>query len=463
MTTKFTITSSFVVTDSNYTWDAGAPEFTVGSTNTTTTQYTTDTDTITGFAPGVKVVFKNLSKVDSLFDLNQFTWNFGDYYNTTSNIITLNVNTQNPTDCRVPEIEHTFVMPGEYNVSLTYQKTKVNRTIDPNADLCRGKYNIRWYWDELACELADSKTWDEVKCTGTYPKKWLSETACLQKYCKVWAWVDTKLNGVNEITWAETKTGGKYEKLWRFEQNTTVCNVADIDVQTTGEITEQIYTRVGVIKVLEIPPIATLQCLTRPITGNSPHTVTISPNCTRIGSFSLDRIIWDMGDGTPLKTVSRHATPDQNLFTFNNTFSSDPSDPRNYDITHTYIRTRDMHSMFYPSITCYATNTDTFDSCSIPVGPITFKRVTADEQPTLLKVRNTLKGLLYNISVDNTVGSFTTNKHAVSSTIQNTPKNITRDSYNSPYFLPIGSGNTGVNYPNDIIPTCPNIPVDLVE
>jgi hypothetical protein len=464
MTTNFTIVSSIVLTTPNYSWDTGVPMLSTDTTNATISIYDTEEPVaVTGYAPGVRVIFRNLSKPDSLFDVNKYTWNFGDYYNDQNNIIVFDTSTTAPVNCVPVEVEHTYVMPGEYTVSLTYTKSTIKRTIDPSANLCRGKYNIRWYWDDIACEKADNKTWDEVKCSGTYPKNWLSEFACLQKYCKLWDWTGLKSNGANGITWAETKTGSRYQKLWKFETNSTVCNIQDINVEATGEVVEQVYTKVGVVKVIEIPPIARMECLTRPVTGVSPYTVTISPKATQIGSFSIDRIDWDFNDGSPIQTVSRHAIPDLNLFTHTNTFSSDSNDPRNYSAVHTYVRNFDTYSIFYPSITCYATNTDTYDSCCIPIGPVTYTEF--NELPKLLKVRNTLQGIMYSVDVDNTIAFLTTNNLTSATSVEiKTPSMPIRDAYGVSVYEPKTSGNVGTGYPYiPSIPTCPEVPIDLIE
>lgn len=462
MTTNFTIVSSIAITDPNYSWDTGVPELSTDTTNATIKKYDTEPFEVTGYAPGVRVVFKNLSKTDSLFDLNKYIWNFGDYYNDQNNIIVFDNNTIAPVNCIPVEVEHTYVMPGEYTVSLTYTQSKIKRVIDPSANICRGKYNIRWYWDDLACDKADSKTWDDVKCAGGFPKYWISESACLQKYCKLWDWASLKSAGVNGITWAQTKTGTKYEKLWKFETNSTVCNIQDISIEATGRITEQVHTKIGVIKVLEIPPIARLECLTRPVTGTSPFTVNISPRATSTGSFSIDRIDWDFNDGFPIQTVSRHSTPNLNLFTYTDTFSSDPHDPRNYAAVHTYVRTIDKYSVFYPSITCYATNTDTHDSCSVAVGPIAFAEFS--EPPKLLKVRNTLQGTMYSVDVDKTVAFLTTNTPTITGVEVKLPSNQIRDAYGISLYTPQSKGVPGFNYPYiPPIPVCPEVPADLIE
>jgi hypothetical protein len=210
-----------------------------------------------------------------------------------------------------------------------------------------------------------------------------------------------------------------------------------------------------IVEVKEIPPVAGITCLTRPLTGKSPFTVELSPKGCKSGSFPIDRIDWNFGDGSPIVTVTRYS---QNNFENVSkkiplALSADPDDVRNYNVKHTYTTDRGTYPVFYPSLTCYSANTNTFDSCCTVVGPI-----LADYQPEdiqVLKVRNTNKGNIYALNLDQNVGFFTTNAELTTTSLQTKiaiPSTPVRDTFFIPNYD--FSGNSGSNYLN-----APEIPI----
>ena len=114
MTTDFEIISGTTVPQ-NYFWDIGNPLETTPTTviADSTTQY------ISGYAPGLKVLFKtNISNLIYAGFPNvsaTYTWNFGDYYNSANNLAVL--------PCQ-EVVEHTYIMPGKYSVRLTNVQAK---------------------------------------------------------------------------------------------------------------------------------------------------------------------------------------------------------------------------------------------------------------------------------------------------------------------------------------------------
>jgi len=441
MTTEFVILSAATVPE-NYIWDNGIP---LTGINIETIPITTFTTSVTGRTPGVKVIFKNNSTVDAGYTYRQFFWDFGDYYNLETNFLGLTCTT---------DVEHTYLMPGEYTVTLYQLESRIRQDFDfdTNSTYCKGKYDIRWFWDNM---LQLSATWDQTKCTGQYAKWWDNELACFAKYCKFWNWYDLQcasISGSNPVTWEETySVGGKFPKQWLFEANDTICKVPqEATFIDTVETSIQVYTATAVVKILDTPPVANLYCLTQPVTGVSPFTVQITPRGSIPSGFPIDKIIWTFGDGTPSKTVWRYKTPDPTFFTYTNTFSGDPSDPRNYDLIYTYKRNKDIYPVFYPSIEVYSGCTNTSDSCSITVGPISLS--STENQIHLLKSQNINYNNLYALQYNNNV-TFVTTETSNSTFIPapNIPKHLIK---NTDFPIITQQGNSSDIFPVISYPQC---------
>jgi hypothetical protein len=434
----------------DYVWDKGTPLN--GSVATTTTVPDSTTTYVSGYAPGVRVVFQNTSVPQANFENITYNWNFGDYYNDINNFVSLSC---------ISSIDHVYVMPGTYRVTLGLVQTRVDTTLGTGNDiLCRGKYGFRWYWNDLNFGDQNAKTWDETRNGTPFQKQWTDEVQCFEKYCTTWSWQD--LQNAYPTTWGDTQTGGNKEKKWMFEDNDTICTVNDANFLNSLAKIEQTVTTTEIV-VKEKPPIAGMYCMTRPTVGYTPLTVRLTPRTTQTGSFPIDRIDWNFGDGSPIKTITRFAPPSGTDIVVNNildplAFPNDPNDVRNFDILHTYIVNRDTYPVFYPSLTCYSACTNTADSCCITIGPITLS-----SQPTethLVKARNTLKGNIYTFNVDGNVAFTTTTlTSAQTRTIAyNTPITKIRDSYGT---LQLYFGNPGTNYPPAYTINCGSRPEDL--
>ena len=140
MTTSYSIISSITVPE-NYSWDDGNP---FGTTTSLVTGIT-NSGYVIGYAPGVKITFQNRSTDDEDFDFVEYTWNFNDYYNSLYNNI--------PLSCK-QNVTHTFIMPGEYTVSLKHYQTKtVPVLVDSGLPTlsCLGKYDCQDL--RLACHI----------------------------------------------------------------------------------------------------------------------------------------------------------------------------------------------------------------------------------------------------------------------------------------------------------------------
>lgn len=444
MLTDFLVLSAETVPN-NYVWDSGTPlDFT-----TTNTPAFIGTNYVSGYAPAVRVLFDNQSVSDFGFTNFNYDWDFGDYYNNTHNRISLSC---------VSIVQHTYIMPGIYTVSLRHKQTKT--LIDPDqtgqSAICRGKFGRRWFWDELNCLGPQgvpnlfATTWNEVSCDAPLQKWWDNEFNCLQKYCKFWTWSDTISGGLNTVKWNETQTDAVFEKKWMFEANDTICAIQEGIFLSTTETEEQTIIKTHLIEVKELLPKAFITPISA-VVGTSPLAVQLSPKNCIAGSFPIDRIVWDFGDGSPLKTIIRYTPPENDpeiIFTGN--FGQDLNDVRNYDIVHTYTRTKDVYPVFYPSLTCYSANTNSSDACSITVGPLSFPQPTTETY--LLKARNTLKGTIYTFSQDNSISLATTNTKdftIVPPSVLPNNKLRSGQGINQIYF-----GYNGDGFPQPYTPSC---------
>jgi hypothetical protein len=442
MITNFEVLSAYTVPET-YSWDLGAP---FRSVLTNEKAYST-TVYVSGYAPGVHVIIANTSQPDFSYDLLGYYWDFGDYYNLDSNTFTLSCPSL---------VDHYYIMPGIYNIILTQKAVKTSGSLTLGENLCRGKFNIRWNWTILECGSTEQKKWDETTCvrlSGNWtPKWWDDEGKCFQRHCKYWSWYDlaNQPARANPIRWRDTATDEDFEKKWQFENNDIDCtNRNDFEYQETINSFNFTEIKFGVVEVKELPPKAGLKLLFKETFGISPYTVILSPFGSKPGSFPIDRIDWDLGDGSPIKTVTRFTAPTDPKFIFTNKFSNDIRDVRNYDLEHTYYRTKDSYSVFYPSITCYSANTNTPDSCSTTVGPILLPD-RPDE--TLIKIRNTLDGNLYVFDSNHYV-TFLTNSVLLTSTSKKItePPNRLVDTSN----LTFDSTNyTGEDYPPPFVLAC---------
>jgi len=205
------------------------------------------------------------------------------------------------------------------------------------------------------------------------------------------------------------------------------------------------HIKTQAIEVKEIPPIAKIHSITKPTYGVSPLTVELSPEFCKLGSFPIDRIDFDFDDGSEIKTITRYSliTSDPYI-THTNTFTADPLDVRNYVLKHTFYRNKNTHTVFYPSLTCYSDNTDTSDSCCTTIGPLFLSATPV--QINILKTRNSSKGNLYVMNVNDNLTFLTNSISATPEPRVNVPKNLFRDSYGECHNKKY-QGNLGINYP----------------
>jgi hypothetical protein len=155
-----------------------------------------------------------------------------------------------------------------------------------------------------------------------------------------------------------------------WEQQT--CNSCKTHEPPNIEVVKTVYTRELIVEVLENFPTAHIDIFQDPnfLNRNSPYKVKLTARNVLPGSFPIERIDWDLGDGTPIKSQKRWAINTDTEFEYSDVFFADWRDPRNYDINHVYETSPGSNLTFYPSLTCYASSTGSYDCVKGIVGPI---------------------------------------------------------------------------------------------
>lgn len=183
----------------------------------------------------------------------------------------------------------------------------------------------------------------------------------------IWKWDLISCSGnpfAKAITWDQTVSTMPGHSTWDEVKDS--CRGTIAPMLSSRTITK---TKTATVRVIEIPPTAYLT-VEQSEERYSPLTVRISARNTISGSFPIDKIVWDLGDGSPLLTQRRWANTLESPFVYSGELQQDYQDPRNYDIIYTYTKTLSSGFTFYPSITAYAANTGTSDSAAAVVGPI---------------------------------------------------------------------------------------------
>ena len=401
MTTEFVILSGRTV-PKTYTWDAGIPN-TLNTVKVLPSYY----GKIDGYAPSLAVLFHNKTKTDTTDPdtTAYYEWDFGDYYNDSTNIVRV--------FCDDHYITHVYVMPGIYTVKLTQYKVKKKQVYIENGNPCLGKYGKLWYWDKLMCSSIDEAnriTWDDTSCilNGKYTRTWDEGSDCLQKHCKSWKWSDLRKYGSNPLQWEKTAVGKENEKTWGYEPPSSACEIPDDGTQTQ-EVVEETVIKTLVIQVDEILPRARLCTVSTVTQGTAPLEIEFTARKSIAGSFPLDKIEWYPGDGTGPYTVTRDEVPDDKYFIFKNSFFNDKKDPRNYNFKYTYVRESNSLFTYFPTIKIFSSNTHSSAGASTEVGPINPQEVfkttypgatgeTSSQYKTrLIGARNAKDNVLYTV------------------------------------------------------------------
>jgi hypothetical protein len=277
---------------------------------------------------------------------------FNDYYNCSQNTLT-SIGFDENFYC------HVYVMPGTYQPLLTftsyitaegteatetilYQQESLDAEQSPALEfISRG--DIVWKWERLTCNAIPTS----------------SNEGCIV--------TSNSTNVINTITWSDTKCVSAFNQTWkqsldRCLEFTPVISPLPLSRRTASKK----------IKIVEITPTAYLSAIqpSDPTTRISPLSVTLTSRFTKCGSFPIEKITWDLGDGSPILTQRRWSINNSYPFVYTGAISNDANDPRNYDVKHVYTVTKDSDFTFYPSMTAHAYSTDTKDCASTVVGPI---------------------------------------------------------------------------------------------
>lgn len=378
---------SFINTvSSDYEWDDGVPSqnnllsiasLSAPSTNSSGLEYVC-------YAPYAVVMLSssNTARVSSVSVRR--TFNFGDYYNSKENIFTTTLTGD-------VFFSHVYIMPGLYTITLTEEefvlapnpKKFAPSSYSQSSQITLEKETqTKWHWEDYKGirENEFPATWQNLKFQKTlnfkYPTQltWFNTKNCLRLDPQIyWQW-NNLVNDISitnkharRITWNQSVSSGDYAKTW----NSVIgnCNVDDL-VLSAAPIS--ITKKEALLRVIEVPPVAYLS-------GNQPLnlvdrkfplTVRLTPRFTQSGSFPIEKIVWDLGDGSPLLTRRRWENNFSFPFVHSGALSADFKDPRNFDVIHTYDKAERGQYTFYPSITAYSSSTGKADIAATVVGPI---------------------------------------------------------------------------------------------
>lgn len=280
---------------------------------------------------------------------------------------------------------------------------------------------IFWQWCNYSCFPTDNlrniqTTWDSSSFQRSSQIVWAEATVCatLPYRETSWTWNNQTCNNVllssptqsDSFSWDELKCESCDNRTW---DQITIEDCYEAPYILSAINTEIVKNLI--IRVIEIPPEAYIQSnqATNFDERVSPYTVTLTPRFVKCGSFPIERIDWDLGDGTPIISQKRWAVNKDSRFVYTGVYGLDWQDPRNYDIVHTYTKTLDSNFSFYPSLTCYASSTHTNDCASTVVGPLKLKSLAVTDSTANLKLlQNELtdKGAVIIGEIDKTVAAW---------------------------------------------------------
>ena len=136
-----------------------------------------------------------------------------------------------------------------------------------------------------------------------------------------------------------------------------------------------------VVCVKEILPIPLFETTILPGSIECSSTINFNTSATIPGSFPICKIGLDFGDNSDIVTISRMATTSYYNIS---AFSNDLNDPRNFIVTHDYIRyNTSIPATIYATLSVYACNTNSVSTISLPVVSL--------ELPALSSIEGDLK------------------------------------------------------------------------
>lgn len=293
---------------------------------------------------------------------------------------------------------------------------------------------IFWQWCNYSCFPTDNlrnlqTTWDSSSFQKSNQIVWSEATVCttIPYRATSWTWNQQTCGNVllssstqsSSFSWDELKRESCDNRTWD-EITIEDCYEAPYNIATSvNQIVKE-----AIIRVIEIPPKAYIESNQSEVFDErmSPYTVTLTPRFIKCGSFPIERIDWDLGDGTPIISQKRWAVNKDPRFVYSGAYSLDWQDPRNYDIVHTYTKTIDSNFSFYPSLTCYASSTHTNDCASTVIGPLKLRSVTtADTTANVKLIQNELtdKGVVLIGEIDKTIAAWNLSERKLTDNIIN--------------------------------------------
>ena len=336
---------------STYSWDQGSPSF----DDPSLVDMQIDSDGyLIGYAP---FTFVSLSTVSTLEVgdniITSFkTVSFNDYYN--SNGLVLSAF---GFDMKI--FCHVYVMPGIYDPSMT--------TVEYASASDSGRYPKIYFQQESLGDLQEGPVLDYVE--GLYRGRIYWNWNKL--YCDPPFICDTGLidQANRAITWEQTKCFQYYGKTWEEVGDTCFEGPPIVTQSTSPDAPTGLPNKIKIKEILPMAYLSASQPLD-PLERISPLSSTLTARFTKTGSFPIEKIVWDLGDGSPLLVQRRWANDTKHPFVYTGAFPNDVNDPRNYDVQWLYTVDKSYGFSYYPSITAYASSTGTTDCASTTVGPI---------------------------------------------------------------------------------------------
>lgn len=420
---------------STYSWDEGTPLVEIPTSdleiNSTTSILTSDNSAgieYLGYSPFALVTLSSVVTPNPSAVATKRIIDFGDYYNSESNIIRTE-------SLSAEYFCHTYIMPGVYTVKMTI--IEYVKLADVATNLPFDSTKVYFQPMEISGELPIFWQWCNYQCT--------SPLARLNPRSKNVPWSKAKFQETKQFTWAESgspcvsvplqttfwnwdghlcSSGGTTATVplsWStLEGESCLCKtweeITTLDLKPGCVETPYVivpitteYVIKNLVKVVEIPPKAFLEVQQDPNYNNrvSPYTAVLSPRYVRCGSFPIEKIEWDLGDGTPILVQRRWSVNPDPTFRDNLEYEVDWKDPRNFDVVHSFTRTPESGSSFYPSLTCYASSTHTSDCASGIVGPLKLRSSEdtgiVDAKVTILQNELTDYGRILIGEVDNSL------------------------------------------------------------
>jgi hypothetical protein len=260
------------------------------------------------------------------------------------------------------------------------------------------RFPLSWQWYNFSCESATNPqntpvTWEQSLFQNAEQITWAeSQGPCallsdvtsnnISSSTLIWKWKNvTATPDVNKLefctTWDQNKCVVPTSVTWDYIKSRcsdTTSSGSSVTYAVSSNST--MIVKEAFIRVLEIPPVAYLELLSaNSLERFSPYTVRLSPRKIVCGSFPIEKIVWDMGDGSPLLEQRRWSNTLKPPFVFSGELGEDYQDPRNYDVVYTYNKTPESDFCFYPSISAYCSSTGSYDCAATVVGPLKLKHM----------------------------------------------------------------------------------------